>query len=502
MNAMRAETPQPNNRRANFVAVEPQPVRAPAGPVAGIRIRCLARVKEKRGLIARAMTSCAAAVVFLAGSVSLWAQTNASMTADLFRQPLSRVEAVELALRQNGTLLQAKADISAAGGRGQQSRSVGQPRVQISSEYKIQDKGAIETFAGFPGSGNQNWSASAQVVQPLYEGGRIKSGSRSDQFLREQAGARYASVRLDTIANVLVAYDDVLLASEQILVQEASVTLLERELSDNQKRFDAGTATRFNVLRAEVAVANAKPRLIKARNAFRTSKNNLVNLLGYDLPVAMQDDIPLVLADRLRSEPVGFGLDAALARALDRRPELEALRQDIALRQEDITTSKAGRRPAVQAFAGYGARNSSFNNDLGDVVEGWFVGARLSWDLWDGALTKGRVVEATARVESAEEALRDTRRQIGLEVRTAWSTVNDAREVLQSQEKTVEQAEEALRLARSRSEAGTGTQLEILDAETALTEARNTRTVALRDYSVAKIRLERAAAYLDPSTAP
>jgi len=121
----------------------------------------------------------------------------------------------------------------------------------------------------------------------------------------------------------------------------------------------------------------------------------------------------------------------------------------------------------------------------------------LSWDIFDGALTQGRVVEATARVEGAEEALHDTQRRIGLEVRTAWSTVNDAREVLDSQEKTVEQAEEALRLARSRNEAGTGTQLEILDAETALTEARNTRTAALRDYSVAKIRLERAAAYLE-----
>jgi outer membrane protein TolC len=442
------------------------------------------------------MTSFAAGLAMLFAVSTVRAQTNGLAASDLFRQPLSRAEAVALALRQNGAIRQAMAEVSAAAGIGQQSRSVGQPRVQLASKYQVQDKGSVETFGGF-GGGNQSWSASAQVVQPLYEGGRISSGRRADKLVREQAEARLASVRLDTVADVLAAYDDVLVAEEQILVQEASVKLLERELSDNQKRSDAGTATRFNVLRAEVAVANAKPRLIKARNSYRIAKNNLVNLLGYDLPAEVWDEIPLVLAGKLRSEPVGFSLKEALSHALDRRPELEALRKDISLRQEDITTAKAGKLPTVEAFAGYGARNSSFTDVIGDPVDGWFAGAQLSWNLFDGALTRGKVAEATARVEGAEEALHDTQRRIGLEVRTAWSNVNDAREVLESQEKTVEQAEEALRLARSRSEAGTGTQLEILDAETALTEARNTRTVALRDYSVAKIRLERAAAYLD-----
>jgi outer membrane protein TolC len=460
------------------------------------RIRFTERPRRKRGLIAQAMQSFAAALAFLLAIPAAHAQTNAVGTVDLFRQPLTRAEAVVLALRQNGALLQALADVAAAQGVGQQSRAVGNPRVQFSSEYRAQDKHAIESFPGVPSGGNQNWSASAQVVQPLYEGGRIQSGRRTDRLVREQAEARLASVRLTTQADVLVAYDDVLLAAEQILVQEASVKLLERELADNQKRADAGTATRFNVLRAEVALANAKPRLIKARNAHRIAKNNLVNLLGYDLPAEVWDDIPLVLSDKLRSEPVGFTLRDALLHAQERRPELEALRKDVSLRQENVATSKAGRRPSVQAFAGYGARNSSFNDDLDDTVDGWFAGARLSWDLFDGALTQGRVAEASARVDGAEEALRDRQRKVSLEVRTAWTTVNDAREVLDSLSKTVEQAEEALRLAQSRSQAGTGTQLEILDAETALTEARTTLTVALRDYSVAKIRLEQAAAYL------
>jgi outer membrane protein TolC len=79
-----------------------------------------------------------------------------------------------------------------------------------------------------------------------------------------------------------------------------------------------------------------------------------------------------------------------------------------------------------------------------------------------------------------------------LEVRTAFSNFREADEVLKSQEKVVEEGEEALRLAKARNEAGTATQLDVLSAQTALTEARTTQVQALHDYAVARARLERA----------
>ena len=94
--------------------------------------------------------------------------------------------------------------------------------------------------------------------------------------------------------------------------------------------------------------------------------------------------------------------------------------------------------------------------------------------------------------ERAGIELDDTRRRIELEVRTAYSSFIEAREVLESQKKVLEEAEEALRLASARSEAGSGTQLDVLSAQTALTEARTTQVQALRDYAVARARLERA----------
>src|SRR5262249_30039032 len=119
-------------------------------------------------------------------------------------------------------------------------------------------------------------------------------------------------------------------------------------------------------------------------------------------------------------------------------------------------------------------------------------GVQMSWDIFDGLYTKGRVDQAKALQRRAEFDLEDNSRRIELEVRTAYSNFVEGREVLESQKKVQEQAEEALRLATVRSEAGTGTQLDVLNAQTALTEARTTQIEALHDYAVARARLERA----------
>jgi outer membrane protein len=249
---------------------------------------------------------------------------------------------------------------------------------------------------------------------------------------------------------------------------------------------------RFNVLRADVALANARPPLIRARNAYRVAKNNLANLLGYDLPREVWEDIPLQLTDKLDDAPYAVELPTAIQQALERRTELGVLRMAEQLQKENVVNVRAGYKPSAQIYAGYGVRSSSFESDLTVEKHGWLAGAQVSWDIFDGMQTRGKVAEAKAQHEKSRTDLADNSRRIELEVRTAYSSFIEAREVLDSQQKVLEEADEALRLARARTEAGTGTQLEVLDAETSLSQARTTQVQALHDYSVARARLERA----------
>ena len=125
-------------------------------------------------------------------------------------------------------------------------------------------------------------------------------------------------------------------------------------------------------------------------------------------------------------------------------------------------------------------------------MQGWDAGAQLSWDIFDGALTFGKVKQANAQLAKSKTTLDDESRQIELQVRTAYSDFIQARETLDSQLKVQEEADEALREAKSRAEVGTGTQLDVLDAETALTQARTTQAQAQHDYAAARARFERA----------
>jgi outer membrane protein TolC len=120
------------------------------------------------------------------------------------------------------------------------------------------------------------------------------------------------------------------------------------------------------------------------------------------------------------------------------------------------------------------------------------VGVQANWMLFDFGQTQAKVNMARAREERARLEVEDVRRRIELEVRTAFSLFTESKEVLVSQTRVIEQAEEAVRLVTARADAGSSTQLEVLSAQTALKLSRTQYSQALRDYTVARAKLERA----------
>jgi outer membrane protein len=442
------------------------------------------------------------AMIFVS-AMPVWAETYSNSPAMIstnvpgwITQPLSIVDALNLTLKQNSTLVKARADLESSHGLVIQTRAVALPTVSAAGSIQRESPSLIQTFGTNTGgflSPRDNWNTSVQIVQNIYQGGRTLSAFRAAKLQKEQSMFQYQSAVADALLATRVAYYDVLVAEQQITVNEASVNLLTRELEDQQRRFDAGTVPRFNVLQAEVAMANARPPLINARNQYRVAKNNLCNLLGYNLPRNVWEDIPLNLTDKLDSQPYETKLPEAIAQALERRTELQALERTEGLQRENVINAKAGYKPTIQAFAGYDWVSSQFSGgNSKSEYDGWVIGGRLNWNIFDGMLTYGKVVEAKAGLAHAKADVEDRGRQIELEVRTDYSSFIEARETLDSQQKVQEEADEALRLAKARADAGTGTQLDVLNAETQLTQARTTQVQALHDYDVARARFERA----------
>ncbi len=433
------------------------------------------------------------ALALLAATQVLAARATETNSTGWLTRPLSLTDAVNTALGQNATILKAKNDLEAAHGLVVQTRAVALPQLTASGQYKITDSDFVENF-GPLAQPDQNWNAGIQISQSVYMGGRMVAAIRAADATKQQALAIYRTVVADALLKVRLAYYDVLLAQQQVSVREASVKLLEKERDDQKLRYDAGTVPHFNVLRAEVAVANERPTVIAARNALRIAKNNLVNDMGYDLPREIWEDIPLNLIDTLATAPWDVKLPDAIQQALTRRSELAAAKKNVELQKLNIVNAKSGYKPTVDVFAGYGWKNAQFTApiELDHDIRGWNAGAQLNWNIFDGLLTHGKVIQAKALYEKSKTELTDESRLIELGVRTAYSEFMQARETLESQGKVQEMAKESLREAKARTDAGTGTQLDVLNAETALTQARTTQIQAQHDYVSARAKLERA----------
>ncbi len=435
------------------------------------------------------LLSCLAGFAFAVSA----ADTNAPFWLS---RPLSLAESLNIALQQNPTILKAKNELEAQYGVVVQTRAVALPQLQATGQYKYTESRALDSIPG-TATPNQNWTAGLQIVQSIYQGGKLVAAIKAAKVTKQQAIAQYQTMLADTLLVVRLAYYDILLAAQQITVNQASVNLLQKELDDQQHRYDAGTVPHFNVLRAKVALANARPPLIQSQNNYRIAKNNLANLLGYDLPRDIWDNIPLNLTDTLDSAPYPINLPDSLQQALERRPELVALRKTEELQNLNITDAASGYKPTLQVFAGYNWFNQQFSGNgtapgLNDYLDGWNAGAQVSWNIFDGLLTHGKVVQAKALYQKSKTSVDEKARQIELEVRTTYSDFIGAQEVLESQKTVQAEAEESLREAYARASAGTGTQLDVLDAETSLTTARSTQVQALHDYDAARARFERA----------
>ncbi|MEX1117183.1 MAG: TolC family protein, partial [Terrimicrobiaceae bacterium] len=415
-------------------------------------------------------------------------------------------EAVQIALRQNPEILNAIQQIRLT--RGQLIEVVAQaiPQIGISSGYNQNaaslspnrsgpsrltipnPSGGAPTILDLnsnPASQNQTWNIQFQATQLIFDGGATIAGIKAGDAVYESAFFSLRSTVDSVVSNVVTQFYQVVLNRALIVAQQQNVSLLEQQVKDQQNRFDAGTVPRFNVLQAEVALANAKPPLIQAENAYRISLYQLVRLLGMDYPKGNPSEVPFNVVGTLGYSPKEIDTDSSIRVAIARNPSLKAQRQNILAQASNVGVQFAGYLPTVNANVGYQIQNDTTSSDLGDNLTGWFFGATGSWNIWDGGATYGRVAQAKAQLNQIKNTYDDAVRTVVLNVQEAISNLQQAKETIDSQTASVVQATEALRLARERLDAGAGTQLDVLNAQVQLLQSQTNVLQARYDYIAA-----------------
>jgi outer membrane protein len=398
--------------------------------------------------------------------------------------------AILYALDNNYAIQQARERIREQEGLIVEVKARAIPNVAINSSYTKRDDDLVQGGAGV--RSDQDWSIALEARQALYSGGGIKAALDAQKITREAALLDLKATINDALLQVRTRYYDVLLSREQISVQEQNVQLLKEQLQNARNRFEAGTVSNFEVLRAEVELANAQPALITARNRQRTSIDQLRQAIGYSNSERENLRKTPEFIGTLDFEPVAYDLQKSLDAARINRPDLLRLEQVAKAREAGIRIQKSNYQPTLDLVGGYQVVKNATSDSFRDSLDGWVVGVQSSWAIFDGRATAGRVAQARSQLRQAELSVGEQSLAVEVEVRNALSSLQEAGELAEAATKVVAQAEEALRLADARYGAGSATQLDVLQARVSLTQSRTNQLEANYRYNVALANVRRA----------
>ena len=330
---------------------------------------------------------------------------------------------------------------------------------------------------------HHNFQADLSLNQPIFAWGRYYKNYQSAKFNLEAAHKELDAAYNQLVLDVSEAFYRVLLSLEFVKVSAQTVELVEKQLKIAQNLFEVGASTNFDILRAEVLLANARSNLIRAKNGERVAMNVYKNVLNIDLSESIG------VQGNLEQPILEFDLEQLIQLGLEKRPELHQLQFSEGAAKKQVDVAKTRSRPALSFFSNY---QLDHNERLIEMNRVWNVGFALNIPIFDGLATRAAVKQAESGLKQTQLGKQQLTDAIELEVRSAYLNLLEAKTLINVQKETVEQAQESVRIANLRYENGMITSVELTDAQLALSQAEVNRLQSLHDYAVGLARLEKA----------
>lgn len=430
-------------------------------------------------------------VVFAFAAAIIPGQAGASEAPEL-----SLDDAVALAQQRNETLLMALEDQRRAGAAVKEAYSGVLPNVELGATYQVNfTKPAFfapEEFGGQKVEIGSDYEATGHVRldQVLYAFGRVGNAVEFAKIYKQIAALGVGNARSEVVFAAKEAYYRVLLVKEVVGIRRQSLEQARSHHADVEEKFSQGTASRFELLRAQVEAKNREPELIGSENDLSLAVQDLKRLLG------MEGDPDPVLTDTLAYVPFSIREEEAIAEAFSNRPEIVSLELNVEGRKKILSIEKAGRLPSLDFYSQVLFQGQADDELLGPFeakrrAVSTFAGITLTMPLFDGFRTKARIQQAQAELHRAEHELELARKGVRLEVLRAVKDMESLKRSYEAQLATVSLAEETYAIAQTRFRNGLSTQLELTDAETALEAARANYANTLYRYDLALADLDR-----------
>lgn len=429
-------------------------------------------------------------------------------------------EAIEIALEKNETILSAEAKLSEKKAGIGVARSAFLPSVDIQGIYtrlgKIQSfEMEIPRYAMLPlqvydaqtgdtigytdsvpmvvgadtmalkmGKRN-NYVLRTTVKQTLFTGGKVLNGYKIAMLGYEIEEQNYKKITNDIKFKVTEIFYKTLAVQEAVNLIKESYSQMERHVGQVETLYKNGYVSKLDLLRAKVGLSNLRTQMIRTENGHKLAKDRLKMLLALDL------DDEISFEEELEYVPYEITLEQATEIALEKRPEIHILKKTVDLTNKAINIEKAGFAPNVFAALNYDYKKpiSFSDNNWGTD---WNVTVGFTLPIFTGFSRLKKIAERKAQAKQVEYGLEQLEQGIKLEVRSAYINLTQEEEILKYQDENIKQAEEALRLADERYRNGFITNLEYMDTQLALLQARTEYISSLSNYLIAGAKLDAA----------
>jgi outer membrane protein len=346
---------------------------------------------------------------------------------------------------------------------------------------KLPFNGEILQFAP-----NNNFDAHLTAQYELLDFGKRDASTNLSRSQVQTAQDNIVVARRDLAFSAAQVYYNILFMRESIRVQDQQIASLVAHRNEMEKRVEAGVSTKFDVTTTDVRITQAQNTKLDLQNQLRNQQVQLARLLHKP----QQADIPV--RGRLSYEPQTVNLEAELTKAAENRPEVKLARDAEQTADLQARLIDKSNLPSLGVGAQVGGKNGYILPNINTVRFNTVGVAQLSLPIYDGGKNRKQRVEAAANYRATQARTQDTQEQIRADVRQAANNMEFSQARYDNAVQQVTQATDALDRARGRYRYGVGQNLDVLDAETQLAQARLARAQAMYNYTLGQYQLRRA----------
>lgn len=416
-----------------------------------------------------------------------------SIAAAAFAQQLSRAEAVARALAANPQVRESEEQVALLEGRITEARADALPEINwLTTALRSRDPGLLNSpnFDNFPAEFRTalsplpaNLFATGVGLRQTLFSFKLGKALEAARIAQTAGVEELQRARQQTTLDTVLAYNQLLYASEQLRVVRETLASKQSHLDFAENRRAAGAATELEVLRAQVDVENQRAEVLRAENQVSAARSRLNTVMVR--PTAQ----PIEPTDGLSVVAFNGSFDDAVREALEARPELKTLRLTEQIRDKLIGVAAGDAKPRVDFDGALGLAVRDPQKLLQWDYSRWSALVTFKVPLFDGWRTAGRVAQATADRNTVTQQIAAFENQVRLDVQSAWDALALAARTIQAAELNVAQARRALEMTEANYRLGANTPLDVIDAQQALSQAENIRNQALVTHANARATL-------------